>query len=231
MIKSDVCDFPHDCIYVVPDSRMLQEHSDSLGKMRRLLRCGRAVHSMRQERIQPVSMSDTWIVSTNPVLMRDISKYAEDQAKFQAACFALERIYSDIVSPRSKTSLQWTTLDIMLRPSVENIKIQMMELPLIKNLFSKQENGIESVNLRFVHEKIHLEAIQELLWIRLMRVQRKIQRFYVDIGLYTPNNLIESGEMLQKETEEFFWNRFCERVDSVDSILEKRKPQISPPQI
>ena len=219
--------------------------SDPLHKMRELLRCGAPVHALRtgdapddsfvaayhanQEVINNVPAASAgsafaaarplgdWASYADPAnkeLVSAVTQYTKEKNRLLGACWAFDRICNDVVRPQRRSNLQWQTLDLILSHMQTQIPRMFRQLYMTESFFEKK-NGIDSVNRRFWEEKGRLEERNLLLNSLLLNAQQTLQELYVDTGLYTAQNLINSSEDFRPRTEQKLWDWFCGRMDQL----------------
>ena len=118
--------------------------SDSLHKMRELLRCGAPVHALRIVdapddsfvaayhanqalnnnvpaapgwAFAPVRPRGVWALNADPAnegLVSAATQYTQEKNRLMGACWAFDRICNDVVRPNVGSNLQWTALDVVL---------------------------------------------------------------------------------------------------------------------
>jgi len=202
--------------------------SDSMHKMRELLRCGAPVHALR---IAPApddafvaayhanQVPDDWVLRDDPgnaQLMSDVLQYSRTRDRLQRTSMALDRIYNDVVHPQRKKNMQWMVLDAILLHVLTPIRRTLQQINDARN-FWRQDN---TVNRRFYQDQGRLEARCELLSGLFRDAHSTLGDLYVGIGIYAAENQIVSLNDYRPRTEKYIWDQFCARIRELREVDE-----------
>jgi len=205
--------------------------SDSMHKMRGLLRCGAPVRAMRTApapddafvaAYHANQVPDDWVSQDDPdnaQLSADVLQYSRTRDRLERSSSALDRIYNDVVHPQRKKNMQWMVLDAILLHVLTPIRRTLQQINDARS-FWRTNNRIPSVNRRFYQDQGRLEARCELLSGLLRDAHATLQDLYVGIGIYAAENQIVSLNDYRQRTEEYIWDQFCARIRELREVDE-----------
>jgi hypothetical protein len=145
-------------------------------------------------------------------LLAELNRFHMARDNLRRACWALDRICSDVLKPERQTNLQWTVLDAVMSHLQVPIRRVLTEINDTRAFFQNR-----LLNRTFYVDQGRLEAKHQVLADLLRDAQWTLQESYIETGMYTAEHSVISESALKnnRKTEKELWNSFCQRIDKL----------------